>query len=119
MSKTGGGFGIGSIIFMVIVYNLIFDDDEKEVKIIDKAKEVISDTTEKIKESETAQKIISAAKEKLKALGTPEEKEEMIVEEEPVEESVEEVKKPPAIIYSDPEDLQEDEQPKTDEFEKL
>ncbi len=114
MSKSGGGFGIGSVIFLVIVYNVLFDDDdEKEVKIIDQAKEIIVETKEFIietKDSEAVQEIIQSAKEKF--IKDEEEGEEEIAE---VVEEEQSDGPPPKIISAEP----EEDQPKTDEFEKL
>jgi len=114
MSKSGGGFGIGTIIFLIVLYHVIFDnDDEKEVKIVDQVKDVIIETKEFIvetAESEQVQNLIETAKEKL----TKDKDEEEIEVAETIEEEKSNASAP-EIISPEP----EEQQPKTDEFEKL
>lgn len=118
MSKTGGTFSIGTIIMIIVAYNFLFDDDdEKEVKIIDQAKEIIVETKEFIietKDSKAVQEIIQSAKEKF----IKDEEEAKEEGEEEIAEVIEEEQSdgpPPKIISAEP----EEDQPKTDEFEKL
>lgn len=119
MSKSGGTFGIGTIIFLVVAYNFLFDDDENEIEVIDKVKNVIVKTKEIIietKDSEGVQEIINKAKEKLKLDKETDEEETEVAEVK--EEKTEEEKKispPPQILPSEP----KEEQPQTEEFEKL
>ena len=115
MSKSSGGFGIGTIIFLVIAYNAIFDDDDKsEIEIVEQAKEIVIKTKEVIVESrdaETPQEIIKNAREKFKA-DQDEEKPEVIVAEEETAE-----RPPPKIISPEPEE--DDPTSNDEEFEKL
>jgi hypothetical protein len=136
MSKSGGGFSIGTIIFVVIIgYNFLFDDDdEKEVNVVDQAEEMIVDTEEETIPS--VSNLIDSAKQTLReardseqfkkvletvnnALDGTDEKEEIIIEDTPeVEPELVEEKStgpPPKIVTIEP----KDEQPQTENFEKL
>jgi hypothetical protein len=136
MSKSGGGFSIGTIIFVVIIgYNFLFDDDdEKEVQVIEQAEEMVVDAEENIKPKDKG--IITSVKEKLReardseqfkvilekvnnAIDGTDEKEEIIIEDTPeVEPELVEEKStgpPPKIVTIEP----KDEQPQTNNFEKL
>lgn len=141
MSKSGGGVGIGTIIFMVIIgYNFLFDDDdEKEIDVVDQVEDVGAEAKDKVEPKSKA--LITSAKEKLREArdspqfkkflekvnntldGTDEDYEikEEVAEEE-VKEEIAKVKEeeksdapPPQIISPDP----EEQQPKTDSFDKL
>ena len=123
MSKSkGGGISISTIIFLIILYNVFFGDDEKEIEIIDNAKEIASD----IRQSETAQKLIKAAKKGIERLEQNDE--DIIIEPMQEEESAEpetmkitemedkESGQKPRIITPDEEDQNKD---VDEEFEKL
>jgi len=129
MGKSSSGFGIGTIIFAVVVYNLLFsDDDENEIEIVDKVKSnktvqqiliKAKETIIEVKDSEAVQEIIENAKEQLQLDQEPKQDEppledvaelpqEKIKEEKPEESSPTELLVPA-----------KEEQPKTEEFEKL
>lgn len=124
MSKT---FNVGTIIFLVVVYNVLFDDDEDEIEIVDKAKNVVVKIKEiviKTKDSEGVQEIINKAKEKLKLnKGTDEEEKEVAeieeeeklaeIEKEKIVEEKPEARSPPHLL------VPVKDEPKTEEFEKL
>ena len=115
MSKSSGGFSIGTIIFLVIAYNAIFDDDDKDaVEIVEQAKEIVIKTKEVIVESrdaKTPQEIIKKAKEKFTEDQGEEKSEEIVAEEETAD------RPPPQIISPEPEE--NDPTSNDEEFEKL
>jgi len=100
MAKSGS-FGIGTIIFLVIAYNAIFDDDddEKKVEIIEQVEEVLVETKEVIDEriKPEVQEIVTSAKKKLDEVLKKDEEKEEVAEEEPD-------KPPPEIIHPEPDE---------------
>lgn len=50
--KSGGGISIGSIVFLVIMYNIIFDDDGDKKKV-----EIVEDNTPVIEETAVDEKV--------------------------------------------------------------
>ena len=112
MSRSGGGgISIGTIIFMVIIANWLFNDDDKEeVKIVDQAKQAVEKAGEVIMETrdaKTVQEIIEKAKEKFKEDKAEFPEKEKISKEEPEKED-------PKIVSPDSEN-----KTKKEEFEKL
>lgn len=50
MAKSSGGFGVGTIIMVIIAYNVFFSDDESDNKTVQEIKETTKQVVEVVKE---------------------------------------------------------------------